>query len=350
MSKTLQKKPLSNVELSSFCEQVAMILQSGISSIEGITIMMEDATTEDEKAILAAIQEELTMTGSLYKAMESTGLFPDYLLHMVDIGEQTGKLDEVMESLSAHYDREDNISRSIKNAVTYPCIMVGMMIVVILVLIIKVMPIFNQVFKQLGTQMSGFSLGLMNIGTIINRYSIVFIAILVLLIAAVLYVTKTTSGRKLLLQIGYKLRFSRTIYEGMAACRFASGMALTLSSGLNPDLSMDLVTELSDDPEFQKKLDKCKEEIAEGKDMTDALFTSHIFSGVYARMASIGSKTGALDKVMAKIAGLYEEDIDTRLSNVLAVLEPTLVIALSLIVGVILLSVMLPLMGIMSSL
>lgn len=312
--------------------------------------MMEDATTEDEKAILAAIQEELTMTGSLYQAMSSTGLFPDYLLHMIDIGEQTGKLDDVMESLSVHYDREDNISRSIKNAVAYPCIMVGMMIVVILVLIIKVMPIFNQVFKQLGTQMSGFSLGLMNIGTIINRYAIVFIAILIFIIAAILYLTKTTGGRKLLLKIGYKLRFSRTIYENMAACRFAGGMALTLSSGLNPDLSMDLVTELSDDPEFQKKLNTCKEEMSKGKDLTDALFTSHIFNGMYARMASIGSKTGALDKVMTKIAELYEEDIDTRLSNVLAVLEPTLVIALSLIVGVILLSVMLPLMGIMSSL
>lgn len=350
MSKNAQKKPLSNVELSSFCDQVAMILQSGISAIEGITIMSEDAGSEDEKAILAEISENLLATGNLYQALESTGLFPDYMLHMVDIGEQTGKLDEVMHSLSEHYDREDNISRSIKNAITYPCIMVGMMIVVILVLIIKVMPIFNQVFEQLGTQMSGFSLGLMNLGNVINNYSIVFIAILVLIIGAILYVTKTTGGKKLLMNIGYKLKFSRSIYEGMAACRFASGMALTLSSGLNPDHSMDLVTELTDDPVFHKKLDQCKAEMAEGKDMTDALFSTHIFSGMYARMASIGYKTGALDQVMAKIAGQYEEDIDTRLSNVLAVLEPTLVIVLSLIVGVILLSVMLPLMGIMSSL
>lgn len=350
MSKNTPKKPLTNVELSSFCDQIAMILQSGISSIEGISIMTEDASSDAEKQILNEISEQLMLTGDLSQAMESTGVFPDYMLHMVKIGEQTGKLDEVMEALSAHYDREDSIARSIKNAVTYPCIMVGMMIVVILVLIIKVMPIFQQVFEQLGTQMSGFSLGLMNIGNAINRYSIVFIVILALLILFILYITKTKSGRKLLLNLGYHFPFSRAIYEGMAACRFASGMALTLSSGLNPDLSMELVSELSEDPHFQKKLGKCKEEMAEGKDMTDALFSAHIFSGMYARMASIGYKTGALDKVMSKVAGLYEEDIDTRLSNVLAVLEPTLVIVLSVIVGVILLSVMLPLIGIMSSL
>ena len=126
-------------------------------------------------------------------------------------------------------------------------------------------------------------------------------------------------------------------------------MALTLSSGLNPERSMELVNSLNDDPVFQKKIDQCQSEVDEGNDLSKALFTSGMFTGVYARMASIGSKTGAMDQVMEQIAELYQDDIDTRMSNILAVLEPTLVIFLSLIVGVILLSVMLPLMGIMSS-
>lgn len=350
MEKRSQKKPLSNTELSAFCSQIAMILESGISVVEGITIMADDAVTAEEKVILNEILAGLIETGSFYQALEHSGLFPQYLLHMTDIGEQTGKLDEVMSALSDHYEREDNLSRSVQNAVTYPCIMVGMMVIVILVLIIKVMPIFNQVFIQLGTQMSGFSLGLMNIGSTISRYSVLLIAVLVLILMLILYLTRTSAGRRLLLKIGYKLPGSHAIYEGMAACRFADGISLTLSSGLNPDHSMELVSALTDDPVFLKKLDVCKDEIAKGRDLTEALFTAHIFNGMYARMASIGSRTGSLDKVMAKIAGQYEQDIDTRLSNILAVLEPTLVIILSLIVGIILLSVMLPLMGIMSSL
>lgn len=349
MEKQVQGKPFTNMEVSSFCGQIALILKSGISSLEGITIMLEDASSADEKDILQAVLEYMQETGSMYQALEKTGLFPSYMLHMIQIGEETGTLDEVMSALSEHYDREDSIAKSIKNAVTYPLIMAGMMVVVIIVLLVKVMPIFNQVFIQLGTEMTGFSRTLMGIGNAINRYSIVFIVILAVIVGLLLYGTRTVRGKQIFRNIGYKFRFTRVIYEEIAACRFASGMALTLSSGLNPERSMELVSALNDDVYFQKKIDACRDLMNEGKDLSEALHSTGILTGMYARMASIGAKTGSMDQVMDKIAGLYQDDIDTRMNNGLAVLEPTLVISLSLIVGVILLSVMLPLMGIMSS-
>lgn len=342
-------KAFSNMELSSFCGQIALILKSGISSMEGITIMLEDAAAGDEKTVLEQLLSNMQETGSLYQALESSGCFPSYMLHMVEIGEETGTLDEVMGALQNHYEREDTIIKSIRSSITYPMIMTGMMAVVVIILLVKVLPIFNQVFIQLGTEMSGFSRVLMNIGTAINRYSVVFIVILVLLAAFIFYGTRTGSGKKLFKSLGYKIKFTRTIYEQMAACRFASGMALTLGSGLNPERSMELVASLNDDPVFRQKIEKCQNHINEGAELTEALLTSGMFTGVYARMASIGSKTGSMDQVMEQIAGLYQDEIDTRMNNLLAVLEPTLVVLLSLIVGVILLSVMLPLMGIMSS-
>lgn len=342
-------KPLSYLELSSFCGQTALLLKSGISSMEGLTIMLEDASSSDEKAILEALLAAMQESGSLYQALETLDIYPSYMLHMIQIGEETGTLDEVMQALQKHYEREDSIRKSIRNSITYPMIMTGMMAVVIVILLVKVLPIFNQVFIQLGTEMTGFSRILMNAGTAIHRYSLIFIGILVFIAAFILYGTKTTSGRALLQKLCQKFAFTRVIYEEIAACRFASGMALTLSSGLNPDRSMELVAALNDDPVFQKKLEACQARIEEGSELTEALLTSGMFRGVYARMASIGSKTGALDQVMEQIAELYQDDIDTRMNNILAILEPTLVILLSLIVGVILLSVMLPLMGIMSS-
>lgn len=342
-------KPFSNMELASFCGQIALILKSGISSMEGLTIMLEEASSSEEKEILESLINRMQETGMLYQALEETGVYPSYMLRMVQIGEETGTLDEVMEALQNHYEREDTIRKSIKSSVTYPLIMTGMMAVVIVVLLVKVMPIFNQVFIQLGTEMTGFSRMLMNMGTAISRYSVVFIVLLLLIAGFFLYGTRTASGRNMLRGVGYRMKAFRTIYEELAACRFASGMALTLSSGLNPERSMELVDSLNDDSVFQKKIDRCKAQMEEGEDLSHALFSSGMFTGVYSRMVSIGSKTGAMDQVMEQIADLYQEDIDTRMNNALAVLEPTLVILLSLIVGVILLSVMLPLMGIMSS-
>ena len=347
--KNLSGKPFSNMELSSFCGQVALILGSGISAMEGISIMLEDTSAPEEKEILNHLLSGIQESGSLYTAMEETGIFPSYMLHMVQIGEETGTLDEVMAALQLHYEREDSIRQSIRSAVTYPLVMTGMMILVIIVLLVKVMPIFNQVFVQLGTEMTGFSRVLMHIGTAINRYSILFIILLAVIGGLALYGTRTASGKALFRKIAYRIPYTRSVFEQIAACRFASGMALTLRSGLNPERSMELVSALNDDPFFQTKLDACQKETDQGTDLSQALFSAGIFTGMHARMASIGSKTGTMDQVMEQIASLYQDEIDSRLSHALAILEPTLVIMLSLIVGAILLSVMLPLLGIMSS-
>ena len=137
-----KQQPFFNPELSGFCSQMAMILHSGISPLEGITIMLEDSTSEQEKEILQKILDTLMETADFSLSLKETGLFPSYLVHMVQIGEETGTLDEVMSALGEHYEREDSIAKSIRNAVTYPMIMIGMMLMVILVLLVKVMPIF----------------------------------------------------------------------------------------------------------------------------------------------------------------------------------------------------------------
>lgn len=350
MGKQGNAKPLTNMELSFFCSQVAMTLRSGISSIEGITIMLEDAASEQEKSILQQILDHLLSTSDLSASLAVTGLFPPYLLHMVSIGEETGTLDEVMEALAVHYEREASIKSAVKNALTYPLIMIGMMLAVILILIVKVMPVFNQVFIQLGTELSGFSRALMNAGTLISRYSLLFLVLFAAAAGAVFYLTVTVKGKEKLRCLAYRLSATRPAMESLAACRFASGMALTLSSGLNPERCLELTAALNDDPFFKEKLDACSKLVEDGTDMAAAFSRAGIFTGMYARMISLGHKTGSMDQVLKKIAGMYQEEIDNRINRALSILEPTLVIGLSLIVGVILLSVMLPLMGIMSGL
>ena len=342
-------KAFSNEETAAFCGQMALILKAGISALEGLTLMREDVSSTEEETILSFMIDRFMESGSLYRAMSDSGLFPDYTLHMVEIGEETGTLDEVMAALQEHYEREDNIRRSIKNAVAYPMIITGMMVVVIIVLLVKVMPIFNQVFIQLGTEMSSFSRALLNLGNNIRTHSLALAILLIVLIALILYFSLTSQGKKALRSIGYKLPFTKAIFDEIAACRYANAMSLTLRSGLNPERSMELVNSVNEDEYFKAKLDVCSQLVQEGMDVPKALHQSGIFTGMYSKMVSTGDKSGSLDQVMSQIADKYQEDIDNRINGVLAILEPTLVVILSLIVGIILLSVMLPLMGIMSS-
>ncbi len=342
--------PLSNMEISAFCSQMAMIRHSGLSFSEGISLMLEEPTSKEEAELLTFMKETLQATGSFPEALAATHAFPEYLLQMVQIGDKTGKDDMVMEALSDHYERENNISQAIKSAVTYPMIMIFMMFLVIFVLLTRVMPIFHQVFQQLGSEMTGFSKAILDFGIALNRYSVVLIVLIVLLAAVVLYFSRTKSGRAKWNSIGSRITWLRSFTDKISACRFASGMALTLSSGISPEKSMYFASKLIDDVRYLGKLDTCQAAVDDGADLGTALLEYGVFSGVYARMITIGYKTGSPDKAMQDIANRYQEEIDQKFASLMAALEPTLVIILSLVVGMILLSVMLPLMGIMSNL
>ena len=330
MEKRTQQGKLTNLEIASFCSEMAMILKSGISSLEGVDLLREDAQTKAEKELLDEIYQSVMDTGRLDQALEETKVFPEYLIRMTQIGEETGTLDEVMESLAEHYDREEAIRRSVRSAISYPLLMIGMMLVIIIILMTKVMPVFDQVFRQFGQEMTGFSRGILLAGNALSRYSAVLAVLLAVIVCAGIYFTKTESGRKKLYHIGSGFAFSRELKDKLSACRFAGGMSLALKSGLTPEQG--------------------KADMENGTDIAEALVKAGIFTGVYARMTSIAGKAGMMDEMMGRIADECEEEVDEKLSSMIAVLEPTLVIILSVIVGTILLSVMLPLLGIMSGL
>lgn len=342
-------KSLSNNELSSFCSQMAMMSSAGITISEALRLQLDDAENAEAKRIISAIVAEIAEGSSLYSAMQAPGVFPKYALDMIHIGEQTGNLDHVFTSLAAYYEREENISQGIRSAVTYPFIMIGMMLIVILVLIIKVLPIFEQVFQQLGTTMTGFSGTILRLGKQLGNYSVLFVSFFALLVLCYLIMTRSKAGREHLHHFACGFPLTRGLYNSIAAGRFASGMALALSSGFNTEQGLEMVSELINNSYYAKRIDACSQAMKNGEHFADAVVHSGIFAGTYGRMVAIGFKSGKLDEIMNKVAERYETEIDYKITHFVSILEPTLVAVLSIIVGMILLSVMLPLMGIMSS-
>lgn len=348
MKKEIAKK-LNNYEIASFCRQMALLMKAGITPSDGIDILMEEQNDPAARKILSSISQVLTSGEKFHVALNMSGVFPDYVIHMVTIGEESGNIDVVMDSLADYYEREDSIQANIKNAVSYPLIMVFMMLIVILVLVIKVLPIFEQVFAQLGTNMSGFSQSLLNAGNILNKYSIVFVGILVLLALLFFYYSYTTGGKKAFGRLMGKFRPTKKLLEELESERFASGMVLTLSSGMDTYESLSLVKRLVETDAMKKKIETCSTLLLDGDSFPEALEKSKIFTSFYSQMVAVGFKSGSMDKAMKQIAERFEHETERKIFSLISVLEPTLVIIMSIIVGMILLSVILPLMGIMST-
>ncbi|MCI8632140.1 MAG: type II secretion system F family protein [Lachnospiraceae bacterium] len=342
-------KPLTNAELATFCNQLALILRSGISAPEGLSIMIEDTPEGEGKTLLETLLSHLEATGSLSEALSESGCFPPYMCSMIQLGEQSGRLDDVTQSLAAYYQREDSLSKSIKSAVTYPLVMLGMMIVVLLVLIIKVLPVFNQVFQQLGASLTGVSGAILTLGDSLSQYGILFIVLIIIAAALFFYFFGTAKGRKHTGGLANTFFVTRNLAAKIACARFASGMYLSLSSGLDTDQSLEMVSQLVEHPATRQKINTLRELTAQGLSFAEAILQTKLFSGIYARMISIGAKTGAMDEVLQQISVQYDEEIEDRMASAISKLEPTLVAILSVAVGLILLSVMLPLMGIMSN-
>lgn len=342
-------KQLSNAEIASFCSQIAMLFQAGITPAEGVNIMLSDNTGSPAEPLLRKIRDICFQGEPFHRALEATGVFPEYVLHTISLGEISGNLDDCMISLANYYEKEDNISESIRNAITYPFIMIAMMIAVIFVLVSKVMPIFNQVFIELGSEMSGFAASLLKLGDTLNKYSILLVVLLCLMLVLYLITTKTAFGKKLMHSFLTSFPLTKSFYESVACQRFASGMALTLSSGMDTFSGLDMVSKLVGSKPMEEKILRCKQSIMEGADFAEALVGAGIFNHLHSQMISVGSKSGNVDTVLSKIADNYEKETDKKIQSIISILEPTLVIILSLIVGLILLSVILPLIGIMTS-
>jgi len=336
-----KKNMLTEAEISSFCHQINMIIKAGLPTYYGLSILHEDTTDEASKELYRIIYEKMELGSTLFDALSDTGAFPDYMLQMVHVGEETGRLEEVFDSLTVYYEREAEIRDGIKQAISYPLVMSLMMLAVILVIITNVVPIFADVYAQLGSDLTGSAKVLMDISSFLNNYLLTFVSIAGVLAVLLLIFFQTPWGKKVM---------NRTQFaKSLAASRFANCMYLALASGLDTEQGLLLAEGLVGNHYAAAGIRKCRELIKGGEPFANALLSAGLFSNMYSSIISIGYKTSAMDNVMLRISKAYESETADRLRRFVSVLEPTLIIVLSFFIGLILISFLLPLLGIMSS-
>lgn len=342
------KQKLTAQELGSFCGQLGMLIHSGIAATEGIHILLEESTTDTDHEILSTLLDSLEKTGSLSQAVADSGFFPASVAAYIKTGEQTGCLDEILSSLSRHYEQEQETSDQIRSAVTYPLLMLGMMGIVIIVLLVRVLPVFRQVFQQMGMEMNGFSSRLLNAGNVITRYSAFFLILVAILIGFILFLCLTKKGQHLLAKVILHLPVLRDIPVTLDYSRMTQGLALGQKSGLAPETSLSLAAQLVSHPLVTERLQKATDLLNNGCAFSDALKESGLFGGMEIRLIMIAFQSGTADDAFADLSMRYQDNASALITRVISIIEPTIVIILSILVGLVLLSVMMPLLGVLA--
>lgn len=340
---------MSADELSSFCDQVALMLESGLSLRDGIGILAGEKEDE-KKPFYAELMNELENGCTLCDAMRAhADDWPKYMIEMVGIGEETGRLEDTMRSMAAYYRREERIRTAAVSAVAYPLALAAMLVVIILVLLWRVLPVFRRVLASVGGG-DGTASGLLDAGSAVGWIILGITALLIIFSFVCLILMKTGAKEKVIKMIGTLVPQVNDLHEKLSSARIAGILSLMLASGYPIENALEMVPAALDDETSVERLREVRLKMAEqGETFSEAVSESGIFDEFHTRMIRVGAAAGHEPQVMEKIAALYEEKAEDGMTRLIAVIEPTLVALLCIVIGAILLSVMLPMAGVIGS-
>lgn len=343
-----KNKCLPAAEVSLFCQQTAMILRAGIPLYDGIEVLYQNYKETPYSRSFQTIYEGVRDGGSLYEGVKAAEFFPEYMVHMIQVGETAGELDRVLEDLGDYYDRESRMQLSIRSAVIYPLVLVVLMTAVIAVLVLRVLPVFKEVFLSLGAGLVGTEAAILSGGMILGHMILAAAGVFTALVL-IMYLIWRTGGKERLLSIGQMLPSVRRILDKQTAQRFADVIAMVLASGYHLEHALELIPPLLPDKRNMKKAEKCRALMEQNGDFAAAVEQAGIFEPLHQKMIRVGIETGQTDQVMKRMSGLYGMEAEEEIHRLVSWIEPALVAVLTLMIGGILLSVMLPLVSIMMS-
>ena len=287
---------------------------------------------------------------SLAEAMEEVGVFPEYVRTMVRIGQETGRLDQTMNRLADYYEENDRTFRQIRSAVAYPAmVLILMLLLVVGVLLVKVLPVFDRVYASLGTRLTGPAAGLLYVGTLLEGALPVLLAALLILAAVAGVLGLRPAFREKLVSFWRKKYGDRGVAGKFNNARFVRALSMGLSSGMDLEASLSLARQvLREVPDADRRWEECARALEEGVSFADSLERARLMPPAQCRLLQVGMRSGSTDRIMETVADTMMEQAREELEKRISGIEPAMVLVSSLLVGLILLSVMLPLADILS--
>lgn len=344
-----KREMLTDQQTALFCRGLSLQLHAGITLADGIYLLAEDEQGK-AKEIFRQMGAGLDRGAELTEVLEEAGCFPEYVCGMVRIGQQTGKLEQTLASLGNFYEQQSRTRRQIKNAVSYPSMVFVLMLVVVTVLLVKVLPVFDGVYASLGSRLTGIAAGLLYLGQLLEMAMPALLTVLALCAVLALAFWKIPAFRERI-GIWYRMYFGdRGIGRKFNNARFAQAVAMGLSSGLTLEEAMELAENLLKNiPGAAQRCKLCAEALENGASLPDAMKKTQLLPPAESRMLAVGLRGGSGDRVMEEIAQRLHAQAEEALEDTVSKIEPAMVLVASLLVGLILLAVMLPLMNIMST-
>ncbi len=327
--------------LSAFCLGLGHLLQAGLTTGDGLDVLARDSGQSLLRELARRADEGLPLSENLARAG-----FPDYVCTMTAAGERTGRTEEALLSLAEHYENRARLEARLRDTLLQPLILLAMLAVVMVVLLGWVLPVFDDVYRQLGASLTGVAGVLLAMGRGIRAAAPVLLPLMALACAGGFWLFCTQKGQQRL----FAGLSRRGMFPQADAARLTQLLSMALNSGLGEEQAMTLAVGLgAEGAPFRKNCEACLTLLAEGAPLPRALEQADLLPAADCRLLEAGYRSGCADTVMTRLALRIGERSEAAAARRLERIEPALVLTAALLVGLVLLSVLLPLTAIMAA-
>ncbi|MFN0038596.1 MAG: type II secretion system F family protein [Burkholderiales bacterium] len=337
------RAPVRNEDLLLFSRQMHTLLRAGVPIMRALAGLQESTSNPTFKAVLASIRENLDGGRPLSAALQrQNGVFSQFYVAMVFVGETTGRLEEIFLRLFDHLEFQEFMRNQVKSALRYPMFVIAAMIVALLVINIFVIPTFAKVYKGFNAELPMLTKVLIGFSNfIVSSWPFLLAGVIGLVIAFRTY-TKTKTGQYEWDKIKMRIPIAGKIVQKATLARFSRSFSLSMRSGVPVVQGLTLVAQTVDNSFVARKIEGMREGVEHGESVLRTAINAGVFTPVVLQMIMVGEESGAIDEMMGEIAQMYQREVEYELRTLGAQIEPLLIIMLGVLVLILALGVFLP--------
>jgi len=344
-----QKRVKTN-DIAIFCKQLHTMLNAGMPLLTALDVL--GAQTENPKlaATVKAMATQVQKGDILSKAMHQyPKVFPSLLVNMVEAGELTGNLDNVLLKMSEHYTKENKINSKVKSAMMYPMILSILVVVVVVFMLTFVLPTFVGMLDSAGAELPLPTKIVIGLSDALKSYWYLFIAAIVALVIMLRSVMKSVEGRRFFHKLQLRIPVLKTSIAKIATSRFTRTLSTLLASGIPIIQALGTAANVTGNQVVIDGIEVVSEDIKKGIVLSSLLKKVGVFPPMVISMVNIGEESGALEEMLEKTADYYDEELDAAISKLIALIEPLMIVIMALIIGFIVIAMILPMFDMYST-
>ncbi|GLH71535.1 type II secretion system protein F [Geothrix limicola] len=330
-------------ELAIFTRQFSVMIDAGLPLVQCLEILGAQQQDKGFQRIIEAVRDDVEKGSTLQAALSKhPKAFNDLYVNMVGAGESGGILDIILQRLSGYIEKAVKLTSKVKGAMTYPIAVISIAITVVVIIMIKVIPVFSAMYEGMGAKLPYPTLICMGISNALINYSWLIVLATILVVFGLRQYYKTPQGRLQIDAFLLKLPILGDVLRKVAVARFCRTLGTLISSGVPILEGMDITARTAGNMVIQNAILKSKDAVEQGRNISTPLAETKVFPPMVVQMVGVGEATGALDAMLAKVADFYEDEVDNAVANLTSLMEPAMIGVLGGIIGFIVVAMYMP--------